>query len=366
MEVLVLGPHRLDPAHRGGEVAAPGVDEEPLEGRVDLVDEAQRRPDARAGGLLARLHLLDAADQRGDLPVGEAGHGLADTAREVDGRVEVDGARVDEAHEGGDGLDVGGRVGLLAGELREAQRAPQPAGLLDRHAGLGGDLEGVEGRLAAQDRVVSCSPGAPCGPVSGRPPRRLRSGAIVAAVATREAVELVGDLQLDLLDLGDVVEQDAAGGAGVGDDERAAAEDPVDHADLEVDAADPVERDRATLLGDEAGALDEAAVGEGVGRGQPRHDGPHHEPQEDQDGHEPASPPARVESVSRLSTTTAATSSTPTSTGPISALTWDRVETTTCSPGLRSLLGNATRRSCHPVSRAARRDGRARRRPRRP
>src|SRR5690349_9254451 len=125
----------------------------------------------------------------------------------------------------------------------------------------------------------SCSPGAPWGPVSGRPPRRLRSGAIVAVVAAREAVELVGDLQLDLLDVGDVVEQDAAVGAGVGDDQGAAAEDPVDHADLEVDAADPVERDRAALLGDEAGALDEAAVGERVGRGQPVHDGPHHEPE---------------------------------------------------------------------------------------
>ena len=176
VEVLVLGSHRLDPAHRGGEVAAPGVDEEPLEGRVDLVDEAQRRPDARAGGLLARLHLLDAADQRGDLPVGEAGHGLADAAREVDGRVEVDGARVDEAHEGGDGLDVGGRVGLLAGELREAQRAPQPAGLLDRDAGLGGDLEGVEGRLAAQDRVVELLP---------RRPLRAGVGEAAAALAVR-------------------------------------------------------------------------------------------------------------------------------------------------------------------------------------
>ena len=53
----------------------------------------------------------------------------------------------------------------------------------------------------------------------------MRSGAIVAAVTAGEAMELVGDLELDLLHVGDVVELDAAVGAGVGDDERAAAED---------------------------------------------------------------------------------------------------------------------------------------------
>src|SRR6476620_6149073 len=132
----------------------------------------------------------------------------------------------------------------------------------------------------------SCSPGRAFGAaLPAALPRRgllclgVRSGAIVAAVTTGEAMQLVGDLQLHLLHLGDVVELDLSVGARVGDDERAAAEDPVDHADLEVDAADPVERDRAALLGDDAGALDEAAVRERVGRGQPLHDGAHHEPE---------------------------------------------------------------------------------------
>src|SRR5829696_987146 len=97
-------------------------------------------------------------------------------------------------------------------------------------------------------------------------------------------MQLVGDLELDPLDVGYVIELDAAVGAGVGDDERAAAEDPVDDPDLEVDAADPVERDRAALLADEARALDEASVGERVGGGGPPQQRTEQEP--DQHGEE--------------------------------------------------------------------------------
>src|SRR3954469_7977471 len=78
------------------------------------------------------------------------------------------------------------------------------------------------------------------------------SGPVIGVAAgLGEAVQLVGDLQLDLLHARDVLELDAALLAGVADDERAAAEEPVDHADLEVDAADPVERDGSTGLGDQ-------------------------------------------------------------------------------------------------------------------
>ena len=63
-------------------------------------------------------------------------------------------------------------------------------------------------------------------------------------------VQLLGHLHLHPLDVRDVVQQHRAGLARVGHHEGAAAEDPVDDADLEVDAADPVERDGPALLGD--------------------------------------------------------------------------------------------------------------------
>ena len=128
-----LAPQRLDPGHGGGEVAAPGVDEQSLEGRVDLLDQAQRRPDAEPVASVARRHLLDPADQRGDLPVGEPGHRLADArgsgsppCRSRSAPESTKPMRVETA------LMSAARVGLLAAELGEAQRAPQPAGLLDR------------------------------------------------------------------------------------------------------------------------------------------------------------------------------------------------------------------------------------------
>src|SRR3954447_5877114 len=74
---------------------------------------------------------------------------------------------------------------------------------------------------------------------------RRPSGAVVGGVAgvpgLGEPVQLVGDDALDLLDVGDVLERHPALLAGVGDVERAAAEDPVDQADVEVDLADPVQ-----------------------------------------------------------------------------------------------------------------------------
>ena len=81
-------------------------------------------------------------------------------AGEVDGRVEVEQPRVDEARiRRGDGLGVGGGERLLDAVLGEAERAPEPAGLLDRHPGLRGDLEGVEDRRLAQDRALEPVPG---------------------------------------------------------------------------------------------------------------------------------------------------------------------------------------------------------------
>src|SRR5690606_27744044 len=94
---------------------------------------------------------------------------------------------------------------------------------------------------ATSNAVNSGAPRIEC-PSSSRP--RPNSGAIVVPTLLRELVQLLGDQQLHVLHPRDVVQLDPTGGAGVRDDQGAAAEDPVHHADLEVHAADPVEGDR--------------------------------------------------------------------------------------------------------------------------
>ena len=159
VQVLLVGAERLDAGDRGGEVAAPRVDQQALEGVAEPLQQAERRADPAAGGVLTRLELLDPLHQRGDLPVGQPGHGLPDRPGEVDRHVEVDQPLGHHPDQGGDGLGVGpGERGLDA-VLGEAERTPQPARLLDRHTGLGRDLEGVEDRLLAQDRVLELVPG---------------------------------------------------------------------------------------------------------------------------------------------------------------------------------------------------------------
>ena len=137
-------------------------------------------------------------------------------------------------------------------------------------------------------------------------------------------------------------------------------------ADLEVDAADPVERDGVALLGDQPRPLDEPPVGEGVGasvahatNGRTTHQkitsagqDPHDDVR-DVGGAALAEPAARTPRRPATAPARAAGSS--------SAFGWVRVVTTTCSPSFSSLLEMATRRSCHPVAVA-----RGRRRPRRP
>src|SRR5687768_2812690 len=56
----------------------------------------------------------------------------------------------------------------------------------------------------------------------------------------------------------------------------------------------------------------------------------------------PTTAPSTVESVRLAANRTAATTTSRTSAGPISALACVRVEMTTCSPSLRSLVGKAT------------------------
>jgi hypothetical protein len=169
VQVLVLGAERLHPGHRGREVAAPGVDQQLLEGRVDVADQPQGGAGPGAGRLLARLELLDPGQQGGDHPVGEPCLGLAHRTGQVDGRVEVDGPAVDDALDAADRVDVGLVEGHLADDLREAERAPEPTRPVDVDVGLGGDLQGGEVRLLTEDRLVE-----PLGPLAVRRHRRAR------------------------------------------------------------------------------------------------------------------------------------------------------------------------------------------------
>ena len=94
VQVLVVGAERLDPGHGGGQVAAPDVDQQLLERLVERLDQPQRRCASRLPvAVVAGLELLHPVDQRGDLPVGQPGHGLADGPGQVDRHVEVDERR---------------------------------------------------------------------------------------------------------------------------------------------------------------------------------------------------------------------------------------------------------------------------------
>ena len=107
--------------------------------------------------------------------------------------------------------------------LGEAERPPQPARLLDVTPVSLGDLERGEDRLLAEDRALEL--------VAGRWGRRRRQVPSSAARRRRGSASRCSSsatLQLDLLDPRDVVQLDPALLAGVGDDQRAAAEQPVD------------------------------------------------------------------------------------------------------------------------------------------
>ena len=107
-----------------------------------------------AGAALLALQLLDPVDQRRDLPVGEPRHRLAHGPGEVDREVEVEHPGVDELDHCRQGADVTLGERDRGSVLREAQRAPEPLRLLDRRAGLRGDLECGEDRLLAEHRAL--------------------------------------------------------------------------------------------------------------------------------------------------------------------------------------------------------------------
>ena len=101
VQVLLAGAQGGHPRDGGREVAAPDVDEQPLEGDAEALDHPHRDVRAAlvrvlAGVALLALELLDPVHQGRDLPVREPGHRLADGTGEVDREVEVEQAGVDQ------------------------------------------------------------------------------------------------------------------------------------------------------------------------------------------------------------------------------------------------------------------------------
>ena len=134
------------------------------------------------------------------------------------------------------GLGEGRRVAGVG----EAERPPQPTGLLDGDAGRVGERLAGQGRVLAQDRALQVLAGERQGQRSVIEAAFLLGP--VRAVDVRAvgvAEQQVADLQVHLLDVRDVGKPDLASLARVGDDQRAAAEHPVDDAVLVGDVVDP-------------------------------------------------------------------------------------------------------------------------------
>ena len=159
VQVLVVGAHRLDPGGGSGEVAAPGVDQQLLERRPHLLGDPQRAAHPAPGRLVAGLELLDPADQRGHLPVGEPGDRLPDGTRHPDHGLLVESTALHGPRNQAQRLDVGVRERGLRTGVGEAQRTPEPPRLLDREPR--GERHVVAGQLRArtQDRVLEARTG---------------------------------------------------------------------------------------------------------------------------------------------------------------------------------------------------------------
>ena len=161
VEVLLAGaraPRCAPPRPRGG-----GARRRPAAARTDslsssIIRSAEPRAAAAWPGRPAR------AARRGarSVPTSQsASRAIVCPTRpgQVDGGVEVEQPRVDQRAQPGDRGGVGGVERRLDAVLGEAQRPPEPARLLDRDAGLLGDLEGVEHRGLTQDRALQPVPG---------------------------------------------------------------------------------------------------------------------------------------------------------------------------------------------------------------
>ena len=325
-------------------MAAPGVDQQLLERLADLLDQPERRcrsgcrwPPRRDSSCSTRSTSV------ADLPVGEPGHRLADRAGQPDGRVEVDGAGVDRCrHQRRSAVGVGvGEGARRSPALGEAERPPQPAApRSERDAGRAGDLlAGQVGLVAPRMRALE--------PLAGR---AGSSGSVIGPRlvprARRGRCSSSDTCSCTLLDVRDVVQQRRW---------------PCSLASVTTSVPQPKIRSitpisKSTSLirlsgmswpapGDHARALDQAAVGEGVRRGQPAQERRTTQTSATHARRGPRRRPARAAGVvgrsaaPRTEPATAASSDQRAAQGRSSALTWVRVLTTTCSPSLSSLRG---------------------------
>jgi hypothetical protein len=80
-----------------------------------------------------RLHLLD---EGGHLPVGEAGHGLAECTSHPEDGLLVEDPAVERRRDDGDGLHVGLAVRGVVARVGKSQSAPQPRAAIEAEAAL--------------------------------------------------------------------------------------------------------------------------------------------------------------------------------------------------------------------------------------
>ena len=172
MEVLLVGAQRLDPGHRGGEVAAPGVDEQLLEGRVDLARSAaapsrraSRSASSPASSSSTRLTSVATSQSASRAMVWPTAAG------EVDGHVEVDRRPRRRCPS-----SVETRLGVGGGEGASRRCSGKPSARHSRRASSivtpvsAATSRALKVGLLAQDRLRRALPGSRAG--AGRPPRR--------------------------------------------------------------------------------------------------------------------------------------------------------------------------------------------------
>ena len=159
----------------------------------------------------------------------------------------------------------------LVGRVREAECAPQPAGVVVA------DIPPPRRprcRSASGPPEDGASPGRrPMGRRQARRPARSRRLRPVIVLGALE--EQVGELQLALSTCGTSFSATRPCSLASEIDQRAAAEDPVEQPLLVGHVADPGERDVVAGPGDHALVGGQPAVGDGVGGGQPVQERPH-------------------------------------------------------------------------------------------
>lgn len=117
---VVLGPH--DPAGGRGELPPPDIDEELLQLGQEQLD--QRIGDLRTGQA-GVLGLGEALQEGVDLPVGEAGCGLAGGTGDLDGHGLTQQAGLDKTGEAAQGQHIGLGEGLDLADVGEAHGPPE-------------------------------------------------------------------------------------------------------------------------------------------------------------------------------------------------------------------------------------------------